>query len=135
MEALQLHRVHVAADGVLKAIGECASRLMAGPQVAHPFHRLTNGAKHNTHGKAGLLREMTELLELHLRKDLGAAKGQRQAIVRDVGDGAHQVIRRSESGHPAIRIDERPILHVRVGIANQHVEHQPLRELDDGGLT
>jgi hypothetical protein len=58
MEELQRHRAHVAAAGVLKAIGECASRLMAGPQVARPFRRLTNGATH--HVEHPSLRELDD---------------------------------------------------------------------------
>ena len=65
---------------------------------------------------------------ISLSHRFGAAERQGMAGVRQIGEGRYEIIAWCQHRLPAVRVDQRPVLQMHVGIADQGVEHQSSNE-------
>ncbi len=64
-----------------------------------------------------------------------AAEAQCQCVVRKVRERCDKIVARRELGRSPVRVEERPVFLVHVGIANQHRKNETADELPDGVVT
>ena len=68
-------------------------------------------------------------------KAAAVAETQGERVVGNIRKRCHKIVARREHGRAPVGIEQRPVLEMHVGIADQHGEHEAADEFPDGVLT